>query len=246
MVERFVLALSIVGLADAISYMVVAPSIIFYVLQLGGTKEQYGVILSAFSFASFCTKPFLGSWCDRSGFRVPYLVSLAVAALGGLLYLLASLFMGNVAIACMLAGRLLGGVGAASSALGYGYLAKVVPHDEQTKVNSLLSMLRIVGMALGPGVNVFLDKINVNIGTFHLDELNSVGLVLIGMNVLGFLSILLLLEEPAVKEDDAKQDGTRHEMEKNSSALSLLRTCCCAEIFVPILTIFGFNANFQL
>ena len=149
-------------------------------------------------------------------------------------------------LACMLAGRLLGGVGAASSALGYGYLAKVVPHDEQTKVNSLLSMLRIVGMALGPGVNVFLDKINVNIGTFHLDELNSVGLVLIGMNVLGFLSILLLLEEPAVKEDDAKQDGTRHEMEKNSSALSLLRTCCCAEICVPILTIFGFNANFQL
>lgn len=246
MVERFVLALSVVGLVDAISYMVVAPSIIFYVLQLGGTKEQYGVILSAFSFASFCTKPFLGNWCDKSGFRIPYLFSLSIAALGGLLYLLASIFMGNVAIGIMLAGRLLGGVGAASSALGYAYLAKVVPHDEQTKVNSLLSMLRIVGMAAGPGVNVFLDKINVDIGAFHLDELNSVGLVLIGMNVLGFLSILLLLEEPAV-EDDAKQDNnSRHEIEKNPSALSLLRTCCCAEILVPILSIFGFNANFQL
>jgi MFS family permease len=246
MVERFVLALSVVGLVDAISYMVVAPSIIFYVLQLGGTKEQYGVILSAFSFASFCTKPFLGSWCDRSGFRIPYLFSLSLAALGGLLYLLASLFMGNTAIGFMLAGRLLGGVGAASSALGYAYLATVVPHDEQTKVNSLLSMLRMIGMAAGPGVNVFLDKINVDIGSFHLDELNSVGLVLIGMNVLGFLSIFVLLDEPGEKDGTNMQGDTRQDMEKNPSALSLIRTCCCAEILVPILSIFGFNANFQL
>lgn len=50
---------ALVGFIDALAYMAVAPSIIFYVLELGGTKDQYGIILSAFSFASFCSKPFL-------------------------------------------------------------------------------------------------------------------------------------------------------------------------------------------
>lgn len=49
--------LALIGLIDAISYMAVAPSLIFYVNQLGGTKEQYGLIMSAFSFMSFCFKP---------------------------------------------------------------------------------------------------------------------------------------------------------------------------------------------
>jgi phosphatidylserine synthase len=56
-VVRTLIVLSLVGLIDAISYMAVAPSLIFYVQELGGTKEQYGLIMSAFSFCSFCLKP---------------------------------------------------------------------------------------------------------------------------------------------------------------------------------------------
>lgn len=245
MFAKYIYALSIVGLVDAISYMVVAPSIIFYVLELGGTKEQYGVILSSFSFASFCAKPFLGRWCDVTGYRIPYTFSLSVAASGGLLYLLASLTTGNVAITMVLIGRLLGGVGAASSALGYAYLAKVVVHDQQTKVNSLLSMLRIGGMAAGPGVNVFLGKIDLSIGILHLDPLNSVGLILFAMNLFGLTSIVLLLDEPP--RDDMKRQQSQHgEADAKPSVWTLLRTCGCAEILVPILSIFGFNSNFQL
>ena len=242
MVKKYTIALSVVGLVDAISYMVVAPSIVFYVLQLGGTKEQYGIILSAFSFASFCTKPFLGRWSDRSGFKIPYIGSLSLSACGGLLYLMASLYTSKVAIAMVLIGRLLGGVGAASSALGFAFLAKVVPSDQQTKVNSLLSMLRILGMAAGPGVNVFLDKIDCSIGSLHLDSLNSVGLVLIASNLLALGSIVWLLDEPpqAVVKQYNSEAG------EEPSAWSLLRTCWCAEILVPILSIFVLNANFQL
>ena len=56
-VVRTLIVLSLIGLIDAISYMAVAPSLIFYVQELGGTKEQYGLIMSAFSFCSFCLKP---------------------------------------------------------------------------------------------------------------------------------------------------------------------------------------------
>mmetsp|Transcript_24833 Transcript_24833/g.38274 ORF Transcript_24833/g.38274 Transcript_24833/m.38274 type:complete len:116 (+) Transcript_24833:54-401(+) len=81
--ENFVIVLALVGIVDAISYMVVSPSIVFYVLANGGTKEQYGIILSSFSFASFCAKPIVGFWSDRKGFRVPYIATLIISAIGG-------------------------------------------------------------------------------------------------------------------------------------------------------------------
>ena len=82
-VEKYLVALTIVGIVDAISYMLVTPSLVFYVLQNGGTHTHYGIIMSAFSFSSFCTKPFIGWWSDNQGFRVPYIASVSVALLGG-------------------------------------------------------------------------------------------------------------------------------------------------------------------
>jgi MFS family permease len=79
--------LSLIGLIDAISYIAVAPSLVFYVTDLGGTKEQYGLIMSAFSFASFCFKPVYGRWVDSSGnkYKIPYLVSFSLAIFGNLM-----------------------------------------------------------------------------------------------------------------------------------------------------------------
>lgn len=179
--------------------MAVAPSIVFYVLNNGGTKEQYGFILSAFSFASFCAKPILGWSSDSYGFRIPYITSLVIATLGGLIYLLASAFSSNtIAISAILLSRVLGGIGAASSALGFAYIARCVPHSEQTSTNTLLSTVRIVGMALGPGVNTLLAWVNVDLfhGKWKLDPLNSVGFVLMITNMLALFSIVTLLEEP--------------------------------------------------
>lgn len=247
----YLVALSLAGLVDAISYMVVAPSIIFYVLELGGNKEQYGIILSAFSFASFCAKPFLGGASDRFGFKIPYIFSLSLAALGGLLYVLASLgSKSKISIGMVLVSRLLGGVGAASSALGYAYLARVVPNKDQTKTSSLLSMMRIVGMSAGPGVNIFLAGINGELMGFQLDPLNAVGLVLFGSNVLAMLSIVFLLDEPPEETSSLHKKKSSHfsddGLEEEVGLKAWCKSCLCAEIAVPILSTFALNANFQL
>jgi len=60
--HQYTIALAICGLTDAFVYMIVAPSILFYVRQCGGTLEQYGYALSAFSFSNFIFKFFMGSW----------------------------------------------------------------------------------------------------------------------------------------------------------------------------------------
>ena len=100
MLVKSMFVLSVIGLIDSISYMAVSPSLIFYVLQLGGSKEQYGLIMSTFSFASFSIKPIYGAWVDKSGnkFRVPYLTSLAISVAGALLYFTAVLAVNSPAM----------------------------------------------------------------------------------------------------------------------------------------------------
>jgi MFS family permease len=254
------LSLSFVGLIDSISYMVVTPSLIFYINQVQGTHEQYGFILSAFSLASFCGKPVLGTWVDRTNqFRIPYLCSIVVASLGGFLYFFASAYVKqtNVAIALIAAGRILGGFGGANSALGFAYLASVIPPEDQTSSNTLLSMTRIIGMAVGPGFNVLLKGIDttVTLGskTIKIDSLNSVGLFLVCANFLAFLAIFLLLKEPGhklpKKHSSINEAGEVVEegyTEEEIGRWAFIKALFSAEVLVQIFTIFVFNSNFQL
>jgi MFS family permease len=246
--------LSMIGLVDAISYMAIAPSLIFYVLQLGGDKEMYGIIMSAFSLASFCGKPLYGIWVDRTGnkFRTPYIASFLLAIFGALLY-----FFGNAvtsprtAVAMILVGRLFSGLGGANQALGFAYIALVVPHDQQTRTSTILSMTRIMGMALGPAVNLFLSKIHTTVTMFGftmvIDSLNSVGLLLAGGNLFVMMCVILFLEEPIPKEKKLPEAlmgmGASHAAGHKKS---IWRAFLNIEIWLPILILLVVNSSFQL
>ena len=254
------LPLCVVSFIDAISFMVVAPSLIFYVRgTLGGTKETYGLILSIFSLSSFLFKPILGYCCDHFGgkFRWPHLVSLGVAALGGILYFCAS----NVGsqshgILLLFTGRFLGGAGSANSTLGFTYVAKVVHADDMTKANALLSMMRVVGMTLAPASFAMMAKVpdeTFLFGRIHLDPLNSVGLLLFLSNATAFLVVYFFLEEPpkertkAVKaERDASIGSIDIDMITSTSHWEFVKECLCFEILLFVFGILCLNSNFQL
>jgi ceroid-lipofuscinosis MFS transporter 7 len=245
-----------VGLMDAISYMVTAPSIIFYVLANGGSYDSYGIILSSFSFSSFCFKPILGYWCDKTGcFREPYMLSLVIAALGGLVYFMASSFQdSNTALAFILLGRLMGGVGSANQTLGYTYIARVVDKAVLTQASAILSMVRVLGMATAPGMNVFLHHVNatITIGSveFILTPLNSVGLFLFVGNVVALLGVFYFLHDPEPDEEDTKDEEERdkdgNHKSEHSSKTSMWEALLSIEVVVPMLSAFALNSNFQL
>mmetsp|Transcript_24833 Transcript_24833/g.38272 ORF Transcript_24833/g.38272 Transcript_24833/m.38272 type:complete len:416 (+) Transcript_24833:323-1570(+) len=153
----------------------------------------------------------------------------------------------DTAVSFILAGRLLGGVGAANAAIGFAYIAKAVPHDKQTQTSSLLSMMRIIGMASGPGANVLLSKIDFKVGSFQVDSLNSVGLVLIGSNIFAMACIYFMLEEPKSVLD--QQESSASEISLQSAApdrLDVLKALITPNILVPMLSIFSLNLNFQI
>jgi MFS family permease len=249
--------LSLIGLVDSISYMAVAPSLIFYVLQVGGDKDMYGLIMSVFSFASFCGKPLYGIWVDRSGnkFRTPYIFSFMLAIFGAILYFLGNAHGANspqTALAFIFCGRLFSGLGGANQALGYAYIASVIPQAEQTKTNTILSMMRILGMATGPAFNLLLSEIrtDINMGGYVLkvDSLNSVGLLLAVGNALVLTCVILFLEEPPPKEDkkipEILSAGIGAPPETTRS--SLRQAIFSVEIILPILILLVANSSFQL
>lgn len=239
---------ALIGLVDAIAYMVISPSIVFYVLQVGGTYAQYGIILSVFSFSSFCFKPLLGYWSDMSGgkFRIPYLVSIFIATIGGFIYFLAGHFSGSTAVALIFLGRFLGGAGAANSTLGFTYIASVLPMEQMTKASSVLSMVRILGMALAPGLNALIQDVNITFSvgpvSFHIDPLNCVGLFLTFSNLVGFAVIYVMLEEPPPKASQRRSTISSGERKLSN----YLNAIICWDIFIPLLSIFTLNVNFQL
>lgn len=247
--------LAAIGLVDSISYMSVAPSLFFYVEQVGGTKEQYGFIMSAFSFASFCGKPVYGLWVDRGGnkFRVPYLCSFLIAITGALMYFFAASFKANtlVALAMIFFGRTLSGLGGANQTLGYAYIATSIKQEDQTTTNSLLAMTRILGMAMGPAVNAFLDKTDITVNwlgplsPLHIDPLNAVGLLLALGNALVMTFVFFFLDEPPEKEpsklpasDEKDDDDTDHS--------SIWKVVTCIEILLPLFILLVVNSSFQL
>jgi len=162
----------------------------------------------------------------------------------------------HTAIAFVLMGRLMGGVGQANNTLGFTYVAQVVDKGALTQASSLLSMVGILGMVLAPGLNVFLEGVNTSftLGSrvISLTPLNSVGLFLAVGNLLSLIVIYFFFQEPykegwedyPVQDEDANTgDSSKSLDSKKESWWTSLLTI---EIFVPLLSSFTLNANFQL
>ena len=244
----FLFVLAVAGFADAISWMIVTPSLIFYVIELGGVKEAYGFTLSAFSLSAFIAKPVLGRLSDERGFRLPYIISFSVATVGGLLYFLTSAAPANWAISVLILSRLLGGVGGGSSSLGYAYMARAIPLEDQTGTNAILSLIRILGMSLGPFLNAFLAGLDGQFKLFgvKVTSSNSVGLLVMLLNVVAGLLIFLVLENLPVRQE-RRVSTTKLELRSvKDDRWAVTKAFFTAEILVPFFVTFCYNANFQL
>ena len=241
MIDPAVLALATLGLVDSISFMIVAPSLAFYVEKLGGSQDAYGFILAVYSFASFCGKPILGRWSDAQGFLVPYMVSITLSNFGGLLYAVAPAFA-TTQLALVALGRILGGLGRANSALGFAYVARALPASERTSVTAILGGVQMIGMAIAPLFSALLADVNFDLCGIHFDNLNSVGLVLFAINFLSQVLVYFLLPDLAPNNSDDSSDEEDNESEWSK----MLRfICTIPHIGIPFLTIFTFNFNWQ-
>lgn len=246
--KAFILPFSIINALGSVTNIVLGPSLVFYVLENGGTKEDYGVVLGAYSLASFAAKPFIGLFSDRVGFRIVYFVTLAIAALGGLVYFAAGAFDGMVAIGLICMGRLLNGLGlgAAVQALDFAYIARTVENEEQTKINTFLSLVSMFGFLVGPIINFILADLDSQWFGVKIDNLSSVGLVLFACNLLALIAIYFLLEEPTDIELNEPPIQSTTEESNKGSVLTCVRHSLRFSILLPLFTVFTYNTGFEM
>ncbi|KAL7542461.1 hypothetical protein ACHAXR_012314 [Thalassiosira sp. AJA248-18] len=248
--EPFVIALATLSLADSISFMIVTPSLAFYVTSLGGSQDFYGFVLAVYSFTSFLGKPVLGRWSmigchsDAYNFQVPYMVSITLSVLGGLFYAIAPAFDDNqTALASVALGRILGGLGRANSALNFAYVARACEGNERTSITSILGGIQMIGMAIAPLFSACLSNVSFTLFGIPFDNLNSVGLLLIIFNLASQVVVYLYLPDLPIVEDSVSDDD---DAEKESEWLKMFRCILLnPHLGVPFLTIFAFNFNFQ-
>jgi len=252
------LVLCITNFLDTIGYMALFPSLIFYVRQLGGTDDQYGLILSVAAITGFCFVPLYGSWVDANGkkFRKPFFMGYVLSISGMLLYTLAAVFgKTSLAFYVLLASRIIYGAGASSASISTTYIALVTEPDQLIFCQLLFTVASNMGLACAPLANMILGGLDVTVNVFGLtiplNAYNGVGVLLAAFDCVAFVLMYLFLPEPknsdedaaaaakAIQDDEPKQEngGWKAVFREIASSIKLL---------LPIFALFVIMANYNL
>ncbi|MEM9967322.1 MAG: TCR/Tet family MFS transporter [Pseudomonadota bacterium] len=112
--------------------------------SLGQAALWGGVLSTTFALMQFLFGPMLGGLSDRFGRRPVLLISLAVMAADYVVMALAN------TIWLLLAGRVVGGITAATQATAYAYMADISAPKDRTKNFGLIGAAFGLGFVLGP------------------------------------------------------------------------------------------------
>lgn len=230
-----------INITDMVTNSVISPTLTFYIDELGGTLEQYGMVMSADSLAMFFMVSVFGRWVDTNGnkYKKPYIFCFAMGILGQLMYVSTILLpKGNIAIGAAMIARFVVGLGAAGRTLAYSYVATAVPQKQQKTFLTLLSMSRTIGLAVGPLVNMVVMKINTefkigNMITIPINPYNAAGLLIAVGEVFLLCVMLLFLQEPPEKEN--KNDNKKQQEQENQQASlkDIAKAMCSIDLILP-------------
>ena len=178
-------------------------------MELGGNKDSYGIMMSVAFLAMFLMTTVYGKWIDSNGnrFTMPYIVSFIFGIVSYLIYFLAVLLpIGPIAIYTLMFSRFLEGMSVAGRTLSYSWVHAMIPHDEQKTIMTVLSMSRTLGTIVGPMTNLLVSKIDTEFYLFGVtipvNPYNSVGLLMVGSEIILLILTSIFLVEPPEKEKD--------------------------------------------
>jgi len=202
-IELFSIASSTVialGCIGMIEYSMILPSLSEYVETLGENAEFYGVCQAMFSLSRILMMPIMGRWCDARPMFEPFLFSIALQIVGNLMY--ASAYgLGSSWI--ILVARMLVGCGAANATLTMSFIARITRSEERTKAMAMLSGINLIGVVIGPAVNLLVTEINFEIpGTIIIfNPLTNPGWLMVLLMLVLAGVLWLTFEEPPPPEE---------------------------------------------
>jgi MFS family permease len=149
---QFAALFSVVFL-DNIGYAIIVPYLYFYVDALGGDALLYGVLLAAYSLASFVFTPIVARLSDRYGRRKILLAALTLSSFSYFVFGAAQ------AIWMLFLARMLSGTTAATIPVAQAYVADITTKQQRLKYLGLLGAAGSLAFIFGPAIGGTLSSL---------------------------------------------------------------------------------------
>ncbi|NDE13631.1 MFS transporter [bacterium] len=170
---------------DLLGFGIMIPIQPFYVQDFGATATQVTLLGASYSLMQFLFAPFWGNISDRHGRRPVILLSVAVSAVGHLIFGLGQ------NLTTLFAARMLAGFGNANLGTAQAVISDVTKPEDRAKGMGLIGAAFGLGFIIGPAVGGLLGQISPTMPAFF-----SAGLA-----VCNFAFATAMLPETLRKQD---------------------------------------------
>mmetsp|Transcript_19184 Transcript_19184/g.31432 ORF Transcript_19184/g.31432 Transcript_19184/m.31432 type:complete len:547 (-) Transcript_19184:92-1732(-) len=232
---------------------VVGPTLIFYILSVGGTNEDYGLTTSAVCLGATLMMFYFGKWVDRNGnkYQAPLGLAFILGIIGSVVYFLADILPSGWGVNAILFGRFVQGMGGAGKTLTRSWIATAVPLENQKTVFSILAIVGIAGQAIGPLMNTLVAEIDLSVPitpsySIHINPYNSVGLLVALNEVLLWIIVALFVKDPPPRKEKSLASATEAEPVSEAGLYDILNAMTHFDIFFPLIQRFVIVSNFAL
>ena len=130
----------------------IAPVLPFYAENLGATATAVALLGTAYAAVQFIFMPIMGRMAYRVGRKPVMLVSIALNAIGYLLFG----FSGSLLL--LFLSRMISGFGAANASVATTVLIDVTPRSERVGAMGLIGGIGGFGFVVGPAFGGFLGQ----------------------------------------------------------------------------------------
>ncbi|MGE5592859.1 MAG: MFS transporter [Betaproteobacteria bacterium] len=220
-----------------ISSHLLLPTLPMYVLGLGGTEGDVGLVMSAFAMASVFMRFFAGQWVDRGGKKSLMLAGALVYVASAALYVVVAQVKGLAAV------RFLHGLGIGMySTAASSLISDSVPYHRRGEGLGYFMLATSLAMAVGPVVGVGIVE------RLSYEALFATSGVLAGIVVICTLSITIPSAEatgvPFLRARRGRSGKRGHDGACAGGPDGFRRLGGCQQAFARIASFFGLEALF--
>jgi len=158
--RRNLLVLFTAGLLFWSSTAAFLPTLPLYIEDVGGSKQEIGIVMGGFAIGLLLFRPILGKLADQRGRKLVLLIGITVAAIAPFGYL------AFTSIPLLFWLRIFHGISIAAFSTGYTALvADLAPVAIRGEIISYMSLTAPIGLAIGPALGGYLQA---SFGYSHL------------------------------------------------------------------------------
>jgi MFS family permease len=152
-IRNYMLILFASGLLFWSSIGALLSTLPLYIEDLGGSKQQVGIVMASFAIGLLIFRPQLGEMADRRGRKVVLIIGAFVAAIAPLGYQVFTSIPGLMAL------RAFHGISIAAFTTAYAALiSDIAPAENRGEILGYMTLTGATGLALGPAIGTYIQE----------------------------------------------------------------------------------------